>query len=281
MKKFDEIGKLLLGIIGASIVGIAEAWILIPTKLTTGGINGIGMLLYYLQGVPVALFSVIMNIPIFLLGLKKLGKDYCFKSLVCMLALSLMLMVGAEWKPLTDDLLLASIFGSALIGIGLAITFKAGCSTGGTDIIAKLIQSKYKYLNMGEIIFIIDAIIIAAAAVTFDSIEIALYSAIAVFVMTKVIDFILDGGKYEKAVFIISKNDAEISKFIMNGVGRGVTYLDGKGGYTGEEEHIIFCIVNKRELPKIKDAVKELDKKAFVIVTTVSEAIGQGFQENF
>ena len=277
LKTLDKIFKYFLAIIGGAIVGIGEAWVLIPLKLTTGGFNGIAMMVYYIFNIPTAITSLCLNIPLFIIATKVLGIKYSFKSLLGMLSLSLMLSVATNWQPLTTDMFLASIFGSTIIGIGIAIAIRGGSTTGGTDLMAKLIQSKYKYLNLGELIFIIDGIIIAIAAFTFESIEIALYSAIAVFVMTKIIDFIIDGGKYAKAIMIISNKTDEISDYIMNDVKRGVTLLDGKGAYSGDERTIIFCIANKREIPMIKDKIKEIDINSFVIVTTVSEAIGLGF----
>lgn len=281
LKKFKELLKYLFAIVGGALVGIGEAWILIPLKLTTGGFNGIGMLIYYIFDIPVYLVSLILNIPLFLVAIKILGVKYSIRTLLSMLSLSAMLGVATNWTPLTNDMMLASVFGSSIIGIGIALAIKGESTTGGTDLLAKLIQHKYKYLNIGEIIFVIDGIIIAFAAITFESVEIALYSVITVFVMTKVVDFVLDGARYAKAIFIISEKTDEISKYIMGEVKRGVTLLDGKGAYSGNDRTIIFCIANKREIPKIKDRIKIIDDSSFVIVTTVSEAIGQGFNKEF
>lgn len=280
MKKIDELVKCFLAIIGGALVGIGEAWVLIPLKLTTGGFNGIGMLIYYIFGVPVFIVSLLLNIPLFLISIKMLGTRYSFRTLLSMLTLSLMLNVGANWVPLTNDLLLAAVFGSTIIGIGIAIAIKGESTTGGTDLIAKIIQSKFKHLNLGEVIFAIDGLIIAIAAFTFESIEIALYSSIAVFVMTKIVDFVLVGGKYAKAIFIISDKYEEISDYIMSDIKRGVTILEGKGAYSGNERKVIFCIANKREIPMIKEKINIVDKDAFVIITTVTEAIGSGFQKD-
>lgn len=280
MKKIDELVKCFLAIIGGALVGIGEAWVLIPLKLTTGGFNGIGMLIYYIFGVPVFVVSLLLNIPLFLISIKMLGTRYSFRTLLSMLTLSLMLNVGANWVPLTNDLLLAAVFGSTIIGIGIAIAIKGESTTGGTDLIAKIIQSKFKHLNLGEVIFAIDGLIIAIAAFTFESIEIALYSSIAVFVMTKIVDFVLVGGKYAKAIFIISDKYEEISDYIMSDIKRGVTILEGKGAYSGNERKVIFCIANKREIPMIKEKINIVDKDAFVIITTVTEAIGSGFQKD-
>jgi len=271
-KSIKEVLNFFLAILGGCLVGIGEAWALIPLKLTTGGFNGIGMLIYYIFNIPVGLVSIVLNLPLFFVSLKMLGIKYSFKSLMAMAVTSLMLEIAGNWPPLTNDMLLAAIFGSA-------ICLRGGSTTGGTDLLAKLIQSRNRHLNMGEVILVIDALIIAIASVTFESVEIALYSAIAVFVMTKVIDFVLDGGKYEKALFIITNKSEEISKYIMQEVKRGVTKIEATGEYSGAQREILLCVANKREVPKIKDEIKVIDDKSFTIVTTVTEAIGNGFSE--
>lgn len=280
MNKLENFIKCMLAIAGGILVGMGEVWLLIPLKLTTGGFNGIGMLLYYLLNIPVSVVSICLNLPLFLVSFKMLGKSYSLRTLLSMLSLSLTLQIGTNWTPLTNDMFLASVFGGLVVGIGIAVAIKGESTTGGTDLLAKIIQSKNRHLNLGELILIIDGLIIAIAAFTFESIEIALYSGIAVFVMSKVMDFILDGGKYAKAVFVISEKTEKISEYIMQDIKRGVTYINGKGAYSGENRNILFCVANKREIPKIKDRIMELDDKAFVIVTTVSEAIGQGFEKN-
>lgn len=280
MNKLENFIKCMLAIAGGILVGMGEVWLLIPLKLTTGGFNGIGMLLYYLLNIPVSVVSICLNLPLFLVAFKMLGKSYSLRTLLSMLSLSLTLQIGTNWTPLTNDMFLASVFGGLVVGIGIAVAIKGESTTGGTDLLAKIIQSKNRHLNLGELILIIDGLIIAIAAFTFESIEIALYSGIAVFVMSKVMDFILDGGKYAKAVLVISEKTEKISEYIMQDIKRGVTYINGKGAYSGENRNILFCVANKREIPKIKDRIMELDDKAFVIVTTVSEAIGQGFEKN-
>ena len=278
-KNIKEIINYILAIIGGCLVGIGEAWALIPLKLTTGGFNGIGMLMYYLWQIPVGLVSILLNLPLFLVSTKILGVKYSVRTLVAMLFTSLALEVATDFTPLTNDMLLAAIFGSAIVGLGISICLKGGSTTGGTDLLAKLIQIKNKHLQMGNILLIIDACIIAIASVTFDSVEIALYSGIAVFVMTKVIDFILDGVKYEKAMFIITNKPEEVSKYIINDADRGLTKISAIGGYSGEGKEILLCVANKRDVPKIKEDIKVIDNNCFIIITTVTEAIGNGFSE--
>lgn len=276
-KSIREILNYFLAILGGCLVGVGEAWALIPLKLTTGGFNGISMLVYYVFGIPVGLVSILLNLPLFIVSLKMLGVKYSLKTLIAMLVTSITIELAGNLTPLTDDMLLASVFGSAIIGLGISICLRGGSTTGGTDLLAKLIQSKNRHLNMGEVILIIDAIVIAIASITFESIEIALYSTIAVFVMSKIIDFILDGGKYEKALFIITNKSEEISNYIMHEVNRGVTKIHATGEYSKNEKEILLCVANKREVPKIKDEIKLIDDKSFTIITTVTEAIGNGF----
>ena len=275
--KIKEVLNYILAILGGCLVGIGEGWILIPLKLTTGGFNGVAMIVYYLWGISVGLVSILLNLPLFLVSLKMLGIKYSIKTLIAMLITSLMMEISSLWQPLTSDMLLASIFGSVIIGAGIALCLKGSSTTGGTDLLAKLIQTKNKHMQMGNIILVIDGIIIAFASFTFESIEIALYSGIAVFVMTKVIDFILDGGKYEKAMFIITNKSEEISNYIMKDIKRGVTKINAIGEYSGENKEILLCVANKREVPRIKDEIKLIDEKSFTIITTATEAIGNGF----
>ena len=178
---------------------------------------------------------------------------------------------------MTSDLFLASIFGGGITGIGLAFAVMGEATTGGTDLIAKIIQTKRQHLNMGEILLIIDGLIIAVSAFTFESIEVALYSAIAVFTMTKIMDVMIEGRSFSKALYIITDKADEISDYIITEVGRGATKLKGNGAYSGKEKGILLCVASKNEIPHIKNKVREIDKKCFMIVTNVAEAIGEGF----
>lgn len=163
-------------------------------------------------------------------------------------------------------------------GIGLALTYRAGGSTGGTDLIAKLVHIKKPYMNMGNILLIVDGFVIMILALTFSSIEIALYSVVAVFVMTKILNLILDGVDYAKAVFIITNKPEEISDLIHEEIKRTSTKIEAIGTYTNEEKNILLCVVNNKEIPRLKQIVKSVDEKSFTIVTTVTEALGKGFK---
>ncbi len=273
----NKILKYLFAILGGAVVGIGAGWMLLPLKLSTGGFSGIATLLHYLLHIPAGYVTMALNIPLFLIAIKMLGVQYSVRTLMSMLSLSVMLTVSEAWKPLTSDLILASIFGGATVGLGLALAVKGEATTGGSDLIAKLIQIKKPYLNMSELLLIIDGIIIGVSSFTFESIEVALYSGIAVFVMTKIMDLILEGAGYAKAMFIITDKEDEISEYIINEVQRSATRIKAQGMYSKLDKDILLCVANKREIPKIKNKMKEIDSNCFIIVTTVTEAIGRGF----
>lgn len=275
--KSKEIKKYILAILGGVIVGVGVGILLLPLKLSTGGLSGVSTLLYYLLNINAGVTTLILNIPLFLIAIKMFGMNYSIRTLCSMGALSVTLMLLENISPLTSDLLLASLFGGGITGVGLAFAVIGEATTGGTDLIAKIIQTKKQHLNMGEILLLIDGFIILISAITFDSIEVALYSAIAVFTMSKIMDLIIDGRAYSKALYIITNKASEISDYIITEVGRGATKLTGIGAYSGEEKEILLCVASKNEIPKIKNKVIEIDKDCFMIVTNVAEAIGEGF----
>lgn len=272
-----EIKKYILAILGGVIVGVGVGLILLPLKLSTGGLSGVSTLLYYLLDVNAGVTTLILNIPLFIIAIKMFGVNYSVRTLCSMGALSIALMLMENITPLTSDLFLASIFGGGITGIGLAFAVMGESTTGGTDLIAKIIQTKRQHMNMGEILLIIDGLIIAVSAFTFESIEVALYSGIAVLTMTKVMDVMIEGRSYSKALYIITNKADEISDYIITEVGRGATKLRGTGAYSGEEKGVLLCVASKNEIPHIKNKVREIDKKCFMIVTNVAEAIGEGF----
>lgn len=275
--KSKEVKKYILAILGGVIVGVGVGLLLLPLKLSTGGLSGVSTLLYYLLNINAGVTTLILNIPLFIIAIKMFGINYSIRTLCSMGALSVTLMILENVAPLTNDLLLASLFGGGITGVGLAFAVIGEATTGGTDLIAKIIQTKKQHLNMGEILLLIDGFIIMISAITFESIEVALYSAIAVFTMSKIMDLIIDGRAYSKALYIITNKADEISDYIITEVGRGATKLNGIGAYSRKEKEILLCVASKNEIPKIKNKVKEIDEKAFMIVTNVAEAIGEGF----
>ena len=278
-KIIKEVWQYFILILGGLLVGISVGLVLLPVKLSTGGFGGIATILYYLLGLPASIGLVLLNIPVFIITWKVLGFRYSLKSLVGMIACSLGILWGEELGVLTNELMLAALYGGVISGVGIALTYRVGGSTGGTDLIAKLLQVKIPHMNLGELLLIVDGIIIAMLALTFSSIEIALYSAVAVFIMTKILDLILLGASYAKAVFVITNKGDEISEFLHSTINRTTTKIKATGTYTNTEKDILLCVVNKKEIPKLKEGILSIDNKAFTIVTTVTEAMGEGFSK--
>lgn len=278
-QKIKIIIDYILLTIGSILVGISVGWILLPVKLTTGGFSGIATILYYIFKIPANLGLVLLNIPFFIISWKVLGFKYSYRSLIGMIFCSVGITIGEFFGTLTTDFMLAALYGGVLSGTGIALTYRAGGSTGGTDLVAKLLHVKNPYMNLGEILLIVDGITIGVLSLTFSEMEIALYSVVATFAMTKMIDLILEGREYAKAVFVITNKGEEISEYMHNIIKRTATKIDATGTYTNAEKEILLCVVNKKEIPKLKEGIMEIDDKAFTIVTTVTEALGEGFKE--
>lgn len=240
--------------------------------------HGIATIMYYLFNIPADIGIFLINIPAFLITWKVVGFNYSFKSFIGMVGCSVGISIGGMLGSLTSDFMLAALYGGVVSGIGIALTYRAGGSTGGTDLIAKLVHIKKPYMNLGNILLIVDGIVIITLAIAFGSIEIALYSVVAVFVMTKVLNMILEGVDYAKAVFIITEKPDEISDLIHQEIKRTSTKVNAIGTYTNKERYILLCVVNHKEIPKLKQIVRSIDDKSFTIVTTVTEAIGEGFK---
>lgn len=266
-------------IFGATLVGVSVGSVLLPSKLSTGGFTGIATILHYVMKLPASVVLPALNIPIFLLVWKVIGFKYGFRSLVGMIFCSLGIKLGEYFGVLTTESILAAIYGGILSGLGIALTYRAGGSTGGTDLVAKLVQVKKQHMNLSEILLIVDGIIIATSSIIFDSIEVALYSIVSLYVMTKMLDLILVGAEYSKAVFIITEKDKEISDYMHSVLSRTTTKINAVGTYTNTEKRILLCVVNKKEIPKLKEGILGIDDKAFTIITTVTDAYGQGFKE--
>ncbi|MBQ8298389.1 MAG: YitT family protein [Clostridia bacterium] len=266
-------------IIGGILVGLSVGLVLLPVKLTTGGFSGVATLMHYLLSIPAEISLLLLNIPAFIITGKILGLRYGIKSFIGMVCCSVGIAIGEAMTPLTTDFMLAALYGGALSGLGIALTYRVGGSTGGTDLIARLVHEKRPHMNMGEILLIVDGIIIAILSLTFNDIDIGLYSIVSAFVMTKVIDLILDGADFAKAVFVVTNKEKEISEYIHKTLNRTSTKITGTGTYTNTEKNILMCVVNKKEIPKLKEAIREIDNSAFTIVTTVTEAIGEGFKQ--
>lgn len=280
LQKLRANQKELLGsyaqiVLGCIIGGIAYPLFLTPNGIAPGGLTGVGIIFHHLFGFPVGTVSLILNIPLFIFSYREMGPVFAFRSLVAMILFSLAIDL-LPLSPMTADPLLATLFGGILLGIGLGMIMRGGATTGGTDMMARLIHKKVSFLSVGVILFCLDLIVIVAAGIFIGANE-ALYAIIDIYASSKVIDLVLIGLTADKACFIISGAWEKISQRILNDMGRGATLLNGRGAWSKENRPVIMCVVSRNELGPLKKIVQEEDQTAFMFVTEAFEALGEGF----
>lgn len=269
----------ILTIIGSGTMAVGVALFLLPNQLSSGGIAGIATITYYLLKIPMGTMILIINIPLFIFSFFKIGKSFFIKSLIGTISLSYFIDLLDSFNPLTQDRLLACIYGGILIGLGTAILLKANSSTGGSDLISFIAKEYKPEIRASNLIIMIDITIITLNVIFFKEIEIGLYSAIAIYIMGKIIDILFEGIDFTKLLLIVSDKTEEIAKEIGEKVQRGATGIYGKGMYTNKEKLILMCAASRRDINRIKQIAKKVDKKAFIITTNSREVVGLGFKK--
>lgn len=268
-------------VVGTFILASGFVLFISPYKLAPGGVYGIAIVLHHLFDFPIGISALCMDIPLALLGLKVLGPRFGVKTVLgFVLTATFTDLLFYYWGdvPLVEgDALLSSLFGGVTLGIGLGLIFKSKASSGGSDIIAMII-AKYTRLPIGQLLAIVDSVIVLIGLVAFKDWKIPLYSWITIYVTGKVIDIIIEGISYDKTLFIVSDNHEAIRNKIINDLKRGGTYLKGTGMYNNEEKSIIFTNVNRREMAILQDFIHRTDPKAFVTVINANEILGEGFK---
>lgn len=271
----------LFFIAGAFIDAVAVNVFTAPNHIAPGGITGIGTMLNYLFQTPIGLVNMIINIPIVIWAIVEIGYKLVAKSIAAIIIFSVAIDTMGLVLPAYDgNPFLAAIFGGVLEGIGLALVFMRGSTTGGTDMIARLLGKHFRHLSMGKLMLAVDLVIVAASALVYQKLESALYAIIAIFVSTRMIDTLLygtDSGN-GKLYFIISKKSDEIRQRILEDIDRGVTIIPIQGGYSGQEGEMLLCAVRRYEVTKINDIIHSSDRDAFVIVGEAGEITGEGFR---
>ena len=260
---------------GALIGGAAYPLFLTPNRIAPGGITGIAMILNYVMQWPVGVVSLALNIPLFLIGYRTMGRVFAFRSLVATVLFSLFIDI-LPLRPLTVDPLLGTLYGGVLLGAGLGLIMRGGATTGGSDMVARMVHRSFQFISVGSFLFVIDCAVVIAAGFLIGTTE-ALYALINIFLTAKVMDAVIIGFSTNKACFVISSRWQEISQRIMKDMDRGVTRLDAHGGYTGEERPTLMCVISRSEIMAFKRILREEDENAFVIIVEAHEAIGDGF----
>lgn len=266
-------------IVGAIIMATATSLFLLPNQLSSGGFAGIATILYYFLKIPMGTTILAFNIPFFLFAGYKLGKSFVIKSIVGTTTFSIALDILDKFNPLTQDRFLACIYGGIIIGLGTAIILKANSSTGGSDLISMLVKEYNSNIRTSNVIIIIDTIIVGLNVLFFREIEIGLYSAIAIYVMGKIIDIVFEGIYFTKLVIIISNKSQEISQEIGEKIRKGTTGLFGKGMYTNEHKTILMCAASRGDVSRVKRVAKKIDPLSFIIIANAREVVGLGFKK--
>ncbi|RNC29738.1 MAG: hypothetical protein AWM53_00356 [Candidatus Dichloromethanomonas elyunquensis] len=277
MKKLPwDLLKQALGIIlGSFTVALSVNTFILANRIADGGITGIAIILHYLFQLDVGLTVLVLNIPLFILGYKAIGKRLLFLSMIGVSAFTLALHFTGGLTAVTKDTLLAAVFGGLITGIGMGIIFRSQGSLGGTDILAIILNRKTPF-SVGQIILGIDTIIFLGTAVLFKP-ETAMYAMIYMFIASKVIDLVQAGLDYSKSVMVITDKPETIASDIIKTLGRGVTYFSAEGAYSQTPKKIIYCIINRAQLSQMKEIVHRHDPDAFVSIADVSEVVGEGF----
>lgn len=266
----------VLLLIGSFLIAISFNMLLSPNQVASGGVSGISILVRHVFGFEPAFTQWALNIPLFLIGTWVLGKQFGVKTAVGSVLLPLLIYLTRGLPPLTDNLLLASIYGGILIGMGLGLVFKGKGSTGGLDLAAQMIH-RLTGLSLGLAVAILDGLVIVTAGIVLSP-EKAMYALIGLFVTSKTINVVQLGLSYSKVAFIISEKTEEIRKAILHELDRGLTQLNATGGYTGEERTVLMVVVGQTEVSRLKELVKSIDPGAFVILSDTNEVLGEGFK---
>ncbi|MCM3705715.1 MULTISPECIES: YitT family protein [Bacillaceae] len=274
--KFKNIFFILLG---SAIFSWGLVHFNMQNNLAEGGFTGITLLLYFLFEWDPSYTNLLLNIPLFFIGWKLLGRNVFLYTIIGTVGVSLFLWIFQRYQiemPLKEDLTLASLFAGVFIGIGLGTIFRFGGTTGGVDIIARLVH-KYAGVSMGKTMFIFDFFVIALSLITYLNYREAMYTLVAVFVGAKVIDFMQEGAYAARGAMIISERNDAIADKIMKEMDRGVTVLKGHGSFTKKEREVLYCVVGRNEIVRLKNAITSVDPHAFVSVTAVHDVLGEGF----
>ena len=276
-----QIKKYVLIVLGCAVYGIGFQFFCFPNRIISGGVMGVAMIINALSGLPVGVLTILMNVPLFLVAWKHFGLDFLIGSLVGMLLMSVFVdLLAVTGYSATSDPMLGAVIGGVLKGAGMGLVFCTGATTGGMDIVVKFLRQRYNHLNFGTLMLVIDVsvIVLYALILSAHNYESAMYSLIAMFVSTKVIDLLLYGLDNSCICYIISGNSEALIREITSGrMHRGVTVLEGEGAYSHQKKHVIMCVIKRNQIPEVRRLVRSVDEHAFVIMMDAKNVFGNGF----
>lgn len=277
MSKSNLLKRVIMTLLGSFLVAVGLEIFLVPNQVIDGGITGVSIIFSYLSGTSLGIFLFILNLPFFFLGYKQIGKTFAFSSMFSVAVLSVGTTFLHSVEPLTDDPLLAAVFGGVVLGIGVGMVIRYGGSMDGTEILAILFNKRLPF-SVGETVMVMNLFILGSAGFVFGW-DRAMYSLMAYFIAFKMIDLTIEGFDSTKSVWIISDWHQEIGEALLHRLGRGVTYLKGEGGYSGEDKKVIFCVVTRLEEAKLKAIVEDIDPEAFLAIGDIHDVKGGRFKK--
>lgn len=276
---FKDIG---VDIIGSAIFAIGVNVFTTPNEIAPGGVTGIATMFHSITGIQMGTLTFMLNIPLVILGLIVLGKRFTISTFRTLFILSIITNLLEFVLPTyTENVLVASIFGGAAIGIGMGIIFLRGSTTGGTDILGRVLLRHFQHIPIGKILLAIDFVIVTVAGIYYQTLEAALYALVSVYVTERAMDSVLYGFDETRIAYVVTEHPIEVAQRVMDETDRGVTYLHGEGGYQRDDKLVIMCAMPSRQFSKFKRIVLEVDHAAFIMVTPASNVIGEGFKESF
>lgn len=276
-RTLQELKRYVMLFIGAIITAVGLEIFLVPNNIIDGGIVGISIMASFLTGLPLSLFLVVLNIPFIYLGYKQIGKTFAISTLFSIASLSYWTHVFHPIPGLTNDLFLAAVFGGIIVGLGVGIIIRFGGSLDGTEIVA-IIFDRWTSFSVGEIVMFLNLFILSSAGLVF-TLDKAMYSLVAYFIIFKVMDIVIEGLDESKAAMIVSDKPDEIADALLARLGRGVTILHGEGGYTKERKNVLYAVITRLEMAKLKSIVDEIDENAFLTINDVHEVMGGKFKK--
>lgn len=278
-KIIKRAGKYMMMTIAAFLYAVAISLFLDPNNIAPGGITGVSILINRFIPVPVGTLNLILNVPIILLGLWKFGFKFIFSTMYTLLVSAVFIDLLAPFGAVTDELLIASVLGGILLAVSLAVIFKAGATTGGTDIVVKVLQLKWKHMKTGEIFLFLDLLVVLASWLVFKDMTVAFYAGVAVVIDMVVMDYVLYGPDEAKVVYIISDNTEQIKQRILVELDISATLIQARGAYTGDPREVVMVVVRKQMAPRLEEIVKEEDPRCFMIISSASEIFGEGYKD--
>lgn len=280
-KHIHELKNIAMIIVASLIYSVGISCFLDPNQLAPGGITGIAVILNRLLDIETGTLYFWLNVPLVLLGIWKFGVQFMAKTFFAIVMISAFTNLLNPVGALTTDLLIAGAVGGILIAIGVGLVFKAGATTGGIDIMIKILRQKFRHLKTGFLFLCTDIIIVSISGIVFRDLNIVFYALMTVIISGKALDYVLYGGDEAKMIYIITDRPKQIGEHLMNGLGVGITYLQGKGGWNGKEKLVVFTVVSTRLGPEVEEIVKREDPVAFMIISSANEIYGEGYKDFF